>query len=240
VDTLVTTTGSLTGTFGGIPDGTTIPLQCSAAGTPPTVKINYSAHAVTATVETAGSTPKEEAARKHHEEEAAATKKNEEEAAAAAATKKHQEEEAAANRKREEESAAKEKKAKEEAAQIETLLKQQLTPSGPLAQIATLLKSGVFSAPFRAPQAGTAVISWYQVPPGAKLAKKTKPKPVLVASGQRSFSGAGTAKIKIKLTAAGRRLLKHAKQLKLTAKGTFTPTGKRPITTTKVFVLKRR
>ena len=60
-----------------------------------------------------------------------------------------------------------------------------------------------------------------------------------MASGQRSFSAAGTAKIKIQLTAAGKRLLKHAKQLKLTAKGTFTPTGKTAITTTKVFVLKR-
>jgi hypothetical protein len=30
------------------------------------------------------------------------------------------------------------------------------------------------------------------------------------------------------------------RSFKLTAKGTFTPTGKTPITTTKVFVLKRR
>jgi hypothetical protein len=163
-----------------------------------------------------------------HEEEAAATKKHEEEAAATAA-KKHQEEEAA----------AKNKKEKEEAAQIATLLGRELTPSGKAAKIAALLKSGVFSISFRALEAGTAVINWYQVPPGAKFTKKAKPKPVLVASGQRSFSAAGTTKIKIKLTAAGKRLLKHAKQLKLTAKGTFTPTGKTPITTTKVFVLKR-
>jgi hypothetical protein len=48
VDTLVSTTGSLTGTFAGVPDGTTIPLTCT--GTAPTVTINYTANSVTATV----------------------------------------------------------------------------------------------------------------------------------------------------------------------------------------------
>jgi hypothetical protein len=53
VDTLMTTTGSLTGTFAGVPDGTTIPIHCPGnIRTPPTVEINYTAHSVTATVET--------------------------------------------------------------------------------------------------------------------------------------------------------------------------------------------
>ena len=57
VDTLVTTTGSLTGTFSGVPDGTTIPVDCPGASVPPpTVRINYTANAVTATVETSGGT----------------------------------------------------------------------------------------------------------------------------------------------------------------------------------------
>jgi hypothetical protein len=77
------------------------------------------------------------------------------------------------------------------------------------------------------------------VPSGAKLARKAKPKPVLVAAGHRTFAAAGTATIKIKLTPAGRRMLKPAKKLKLTAKGTFTPTGKLPITATRTFILKR-
>jgi hypothetical protein len=122
-------------------------------------------------------------------------------------------------------------------AQIAALLGQQLTPSGKAAKIAALLKSGGFTLSFKALEAGTAMIDWYEVPLGAKLAK-AKAKSVLVAAGQRTFSAAGTAKITIKLTAAGKRLLKHAKQLKLTGKGTFTPTGKPHITTTKVFVLK--
>jgi hypothetical protein len=39
------------------------------------------------------------------------------------------------------------------------------------------------------------------------------------------FTGAGTEKVKIRLTTAGKRLLKHAKRVKLEAKGTFTPNG---------------
>ena len=57
VDTLLTTSGSLSGTFAGVPDGTTIPLSfCpgGGGGTLPTVKINYTEHTVTATVETPG------------------------------------------------------------------------------------------------------------------------------------------------------------------------------------------
>jgi hypothetical protein len=61
VDTLVTTKEILSGTFSGIPNGATIPVICegqeSAGQTPPTVKISYTEHAVTATVETPGSPP---------------------------------------------------------------------------------------------------------------------------------------------------------------------------------------
>jgi hypothetical protein len=76
---------------------------------------------------------------------------------------------------------------------------------------------------FTALEAGTLVVQWYQVPAGAKLAKHSAPKPVLVASGQMTFSGASAGKVKIRLTAAGRKLLKNAKRLKLEAKGVFTP-----------------
>jgi hypothetical protein len=57
VATLVTTSGTLTGTFNGIPDGTVVPIGCSpASGTAGTVEINYTAHTVTATVISAGTT----------------------------------------------------------------------------------------------------------------------------------------------------------------------------------------
>lgn len=123
--------------------------------------------------------------------------------------------------------------------QIASLLVQQLTPAGRGAKIAALRRSGGFTVTFKALEAGTAVIAWYQDPSGATVANKTKPKPVLVASGRKTFSAAGTAKLKIDLTAAGKRLLKSAKSLKLTAKGTFTPSGSTPVTASKTFVLKQ-
>ncbi len=101
-DTLITTTGLLEGTFSGVPSGGTLPVECfpGEGGTPPTVSINYTAHTVTATVETAAKSAKEmeeEAAAKKKAEEEAAVKKHQEEATA----KKHQEEEAAAKKKQE-------------------------------------------------------------------------------------------------------------------------------------------
>jgi len=62
---------------------------------------------------------------------------------------------------------------------------------------------------------------------------------MLVASGQRTFSAAGTAKITLKLTAAGKRLLEHARRLELTAEGIFTPTGKAPVSVKRAFSLRR-
>jgi subtilisin-like proprotein convertase family protein len=123
-------------------------------------------------------------------------------------------------------------------AQIAALLARQLTPSGEAAKIATLLRRDGFTVAFKALAAGTALIDWYEIPPGAKLAQNTKAKPVLVASGRRTFAAAGTATIKIKLTAAGKSVLKHTKQLKLTALGTFTTGPKVPIRATETFVLK--
>jgi hypothetical protein len=117
-------------------------------------------------------------------------------------------------------------------AQIAVLLFADLRPSGAGARIGALLKGGIATA-FRAPEAGVATIAWYYLPPGATT------KAVVVASGQLTFSAAGTGPIKVKPTAVGRRLLKHADRIKLTARGTFTPTGMTPITATRTFALRR-
>jgi hypothetical protein len=50
---------------------------------------------------------------------------------------------------------------------------------------------------------------------------------------------AGKAKVKIALTRKGRKVLKPAQRIKLTAKGSFTPTGASTTTTTKAITLKR-
>jgi hypothetical protein len=129
--------------------------------------------------------------------------------------------------------------AKASAAQIAALLAGQLTPSGRAAKIAVLVRRRGWAEPFRALEAGMAVIDWYELPKGATLARGTKVRPVLVATGHLAFSAARTETLNVKLTNAGERLLQHAKHLKLTAKGTFTPTGAAPITATKIFVVKR-
>lgn len=55
VYTLVTTTGSLSGTFAGLPGGSTTQLGPCASGTPPTLRIDYTPDSVTATVVGSGS-----------------------------------------------------------------------------------------------------------------------------------------------------------------------------------------
>ena len=182
--------------------------ECSGTGT---CEVTMStAKSVTATFNTTAVTK--------HEEEAAAKKKTEEEGAA---TKKR-EEEAGAKEKTEEEAAAAARKSAEEAALpglITAVLSGELGPSGKGAKIAALLKSGGLTLEFKALEAGTAVINWYELQRGAGPAKKSKPKLVLLASGRRTFSAAGTAKLKIELTAAGKGLLKHAEEARADRQG---------------------
>jgi hypothetical protein len=55
---------------------------------------------------------------------------------------------------------------------------------------------------------------------------------MLVGSGSAVFSVAGTGKVKVNLTGAGRRLLASANDLKLTASVRFTPTAHPPMVAT--------
>ena len=112
------------------------------------------------------------------------------------------------------------------AAEIAAALAKQLAPTGKAAGLATLVKTGAFTQSLTTLAGGTIVIRWYYLPPGARLA--AKPKPILVATGRQTLSAAGTVKIKIELTSAGKKRLKKAKRIKLTAQCTFTPTGGTP------------
>jgi hypothetical protein len=123
-------------------------------------------------------------------------------------------------------------------AQIVASLAGQLVPSGRAAKIAALLKAGGLTMSFTALEAGTFTVQWYELPSGAKIAKKAKSKPVLVASGQASFSGAGVEKVRIRLTAQGRKLLKHGKTVKVEAKGVFVPEGGAGVDVTRTIELR--
>ena len=116
------------------------------------------------------------------------------------------------------------------AAKIRALLRTQITPRGRAARIGALLEHG-YRLPFRSLTGGTAKVEWYRVRKGHR--------PVLIAGGRRSFDAAGRATIRLKLTAAGRRQLRHAPRLTLTAKGTFTQALEASVTATRRFTLKR-
>jgi hypothetical protein len=119
-------------------------------------------------------------------------------------------------------------------AEIRKSLSAQVVPAGSAARVAAILRKGGFGERFNALAAGTATISWYQVPMGAHLAAA---KAVLVATGSRIFRTAGTGTVAIRLTSRGRQLLTHATSAKLTAKGTFSAPGEPVITTKKAFRL---
>jgi hypothetical protein len=123
-------------------------------------------------------------------------------------------------------------------AQILAVLGTELTRAQRGARISSLVKVGHYAFAFTAPGAGTLDLFWYEVPKGAHVSSaKSKPKPVLVAYGAVSFAAGAKKTVLLRLTNAGRKLLKHSKSVKLTAKGVFTPTGGHAVTWLKSFVL---
>jgi streptogramin lyase len=93
--------------------------------------------------------------------------------------------------------------------------------------IAKLRSNGGFACRFAPPAAGTLRISW-QARPGR------------VASAHAHYRKAGAAKVAIKLTATGRRVLRQAGRLRLVAEATFTRAGQPKVTRLKEFTLVSR
>jgi hypothetical protein len=122
------------------------------------------------------------------------------------------------------------------ATDIENAVADALTPAGSAAKIGAILKNG-YKAPFVAKAAGQVTGAWYFVPKGAHVAGK--PKPVLVASGKTTVTKPGRAKLKLRLSKKGKALLKKAKKIKLTSKGTFTPRGGKKLVVKRTIKLKR-
>lgn len=120
--------------------------------------------------------------------------------------------------------------------QITALLSGQLAPAGKAAAIGALLRHDGLSVSIKAPEAGRLTLAWYELPPGAKIAK-VKAKPVLIATGSASATTANTVVLTIKLTAAGKRLLKRSTRVRLTAISTFTPAGGTHVTVSEVLLL---
>jgi beta-galactosidase len=122
-------------------------------------------------------------------------------------------------------------------ARVRSALAGLLAPGGPAARITKLLKRGGYTFRFDAPSSGKLVIDWEHAPPRKRHARK--PKPVRVAGRTVSVKRAGRISVTVKLTKAGRRLLKPAKRERLTVRVSFTPIGQSTTTRTKVIELKR-
>lgn len=119
--------------------------------------------------------------------------------------------------------------------QLAASLRRQIAPVGKAARISTLLGARGVGLRFKAPRAGRVVISWYRAVTGTRR----KAKPLLVARGALTFTRARTATVRIRPTAAGRRLLRRAKRVQMIAKGSFTPRHGSTVMASKAFVLKR-
>ena len=116
-------------------------------------------------------------------------------------------------------------------AQIRALLAGTVPGAG-AARIAAIVKRG-FRATFAAPEAGRLRITWTLRTHGPR------PKTIVVASASRSYAAAGNAAVTIKVTAAGRRELRHVKRVKLAVTAAFTPAGASTVTFTKAITLRR-
>jgi hypothetical protein len=93
------------------------------------------------------------------------------------------------------------------------------------ASIAAILGHGGYPTTAFVPVPGTLTITWSSGSSGTHATRS-----VVVASGSKTFRKAGAAKLKIKLTRAGRALLKRSKHLKLTVAGSFKPKHGKTVT----------
>ncbi|HEX3511839.1 MAG TPA: hypothetical protein VHT27_12160 [Solirubrobacteraceae bacterium] len=94
-------------------------------------------------------------------------------------------------------------------------------------------KSGGASFAFTSPRAGKLEVQWYIT----LKAAHGKTKRITLARGVASYAQAARTTIHIALTKEGRRLLKHAKRVKLTAEATFTVSGGPTIAWSRAFTL---
>jgi hypothetical protein len=102
------------------------------------------------------------------------------------------------------------------------------------ARLTKVSKAGGCSLSFAAPGAGTLEMQWYELVKGAHGYRR-----VVLASGRISYTKASQATLRLRLTSEGRRVLRHKRRLKLTAKAVFSVPGGVSETWQETFVLSR-
>ena len=118
-----------------------------------------------------------------------------------------------------------------DAAQIGRVLAAQLAPTGSVARIAEILTNGGYTQRFSLPIAGGMRVDWYAGSGSGRT---------LIARGDTNLVPRTSGRVRIELTAAGRRVLRHTTgSLKLTARVVFTPILYADVTATRSFILSR-
>lgn len=119
---------------------------------------------------------------------------------------------------------------------VRTALARLAHPSGKQA-ISLLLAHGLFKTSFRAPAPGTLSVVWTATVTTGK-GKHAKHDTYVVARGKVRAGAAGLATVTIRLTGAGRRLVrKHRSSLSTTARERFLVSGSGRMTVTRRFTL---
>jgi uncharacterized delta-60 repeat protein len=104
-------------------------------------------------------------------------------------------------------------------AALDALLRHRLPP------LRRLLKTGVHGLYFNAPGPGTLTVRLTSTTVHASHQAKRKARPVVIAEGTHTFETAGRGTIRLRLTTAGRRLLKKDKKLRVIETARFAPSG---------------
>ncbi len=120
--------------------------------------------------------------------------------------------------------------------QIKAQLLSQAVPSGQALSASTLLRDGGCSYTFSSLSPGRLAISWFQAPVSPYPTQDQTP-PAPLASGQATFTAAGTAQVTTTLTEQGRLLLQDTREPTLEAQMTFTVSGGGSVTATRTFAL---
>jgi hypothetical protein len=125
------------------------------------------------------------------------------------------------------------------ASTVAGLVSDQRTVPGHRDTIASVLRRGMFSMPFVAPEAGTLAVAWYHggTAPGSHSARTNGR--ALAASGRFTFAGASRHVVAIRLTPYGRQFLARSMRAQLTATCIFTPVGGQPVRVSRSFDLAR-
>jgi Bacterial Ig-like domain len=128
------------------------------------------------------------------------------------------------------------------ATRLEPLIATQLARYERTVHVVLLLRRGMFKALFRAPTAGKATIEWLYLARRRRRRGRSSPSArarVRVASGSRTFHLAGSETLEVRLTGAGRRLLRARSRVTLTATCVFVPAAGTAVRSSRTFSLGR-